>query len=63
MSDTLRRTSEQYATKLEAIDRNISDAEANIKNWKREREEVVAAKDLIDKALSKAPATKPASPA
>lgn len=55
MSDALRQASEQFQNKIEALERQIGDAEANIKTWKAELEDVKAAKAHVDSKLPKAP--------
>lgn len=61
MSDVLRQTSEQYANKIEALERQIADAENNIKTWKKELADVHAAKDHVDSKLPKLPKPAPAA--
>lgn len=59
MSDVLRQLSEQTANRIAALEKQISDAKANIKQWEKELAEANEAKAHVD---SKLPKQKPALP-
>lgn len=61
MIDVLRQTSEQYANRIAALETQISDAKANIKEWEKDLADVTAAKDHNDSKLPKLPKA-PAAP-
>jgi len=62
VSDTLRRTSEQYENTIAAREQQVTDAKTNIKTWEAEIAELKEAKAHVDSKLPKVPA-KAATPA
>lgn len=63
MSARLRQTSAQYASEIEALNNQISDAENNVVSFKATLVDITAAKDAVDKLIAAEPADPKASPA